>query len=181
MTLLQIAALLLLAVGVFWVIGAYQRLAALRGAVTAAWQQADDALRRRAGAVAPLIAELRGPLVGEGAALDALLTAHAQVLAAADAVRARPQLAAVTEALVKAEAAMASSLSRVLALLDLHPELKAQDGVAAPLQVLAEAMPRWDFARQLFNETAQAYDSAAVQFPTRLLTRVFGFGPAGRI
>lgn len=181
MTTLQIALLVLLAVGVFWVIGAYKRLLALRSAVSAAWQQADEALSRRGGAIAPLIGELRGRLVGEGAALDALLSAQAQVQAAADAVRAQPLLAAVTEALVKAEAATASSLSRVLALLDLHPELKEPQGVAAPLQVLAEAAPRLDFARQLFNDAAQAYDGAAEQFPTRLLTRLFGFSPAGRI
>lgn len=181
MTGWQITALGLAALLLFWALGAYKRLMALRSAVAQAWQLADEALRRRGGAVAPLVGELRGLLVNEGAALDALLSAQAQVQAAADAVRARPLLAAVTEALVKAEAAMSSSLSRVLALLDLHPELKDVEAVATELQVLGEAAPRLDFARQLFNDAAQAYDAASAQFPTRLLSRLFGLSPAGRI
>ena len=46
---------------------------------------------------------------------------------------------------------------------------------------LEELEPRLGFARQLFNDAAQAYNDAARQFPTRLLTHLFGFGTAGRL
>ena len=177
----QIAALALAAVAVFWMLGAYNRLVALRNAVGSAWQQVDEALARRGAAVAPLVAALRGPLAAEGAALDALLAGQAQVSAAADALRPRPVLALQAAALVQAEAPMASASARVLALLDLQPELRDVAEVAPLAKALRDAEPQLAFARRLFNEAVQAYNDAARQFPTRLLTRLYGFGTAGRL
>jgi LemA protein len=53
--------------------------------------------------------------------------------------------------------------------------------VAEALRALQELEPRLAFARQLFNDAAQAYNEAARQFPTRLLTHLFGFGTAGKL
>jgi LemA protein len=53
--------------------------------------------------------------------------------------------------------------------------------VAGIVRAWHEREPRLAFARQLFNDAAQTYDAALVQFPTRLLVRLFGFGPAGRL
>jgi LemA protein len=46
---------------------------------------------------------------------------------------------------------------------------------------LQAAGPRLAFTRGRFNEAVQAYNDAARQFPTRLLTRLYGFGTAGRL
>jgi LemA protein len=177
----QVAALAAAAVLVFWMVGAYNRLVALRNQVGAAWQQVDEVLQRRGETVAPLVAALRDGLVGEGAALDALLSAQAQVAAAADALRPRPVIAEAAQALTRAEALMAAASARVLALLELQAELRRAEAVAPHAQALAEAEPRLAFARQLFNDAVQAYNDAARQWPTRLLTRLFGFGTAGRL
>ncbi len=181
MTAGAIAALLVVAVLVFWMVGAYNRLVGLRNRIGSAWQQVDEALQRRGEAVAPLVAALREGLVGEGAALDALLSAQAQVAAAADGLRLRPMVADSTQALVLAEALMAAAGARVLALLDLQAELRGAEAVAPPVLALREAEPRLAFARQLFNDAVQAYNDAARQWPTRWLTRLYGFGTAGRL
>lgn len=165
----------------FWGVGAYNRLVGLRNAVGVAWAQLDEALQQRAAAVPPLVTALREGLVGEGAALDALLTAQAQVAAAADALRPRPVLAEPAQALVKAESLMAAAAARVLALLELHPELRELPEVAPSLQALREAEPRLVFRRQRFNAEAHAYNDAVRQWPTRLLARLYGFGTAGRL
>lgn len=174
-------AALLLAVGVFWTLGAYNRLVSLRNGIGQAWQTVNEALARRGDAVALLVTALRSPLASEAAALDALLTAQARAAAAAEALSARPVLAPQAEAMVRAEAAMASATARVLALLDLQPELTALDEVAQPAAALRDVEPRLVFARQLFNDAVQAYNEAVRQFPTRLLARLYGFGTAGRI
>ncbi len=176
----QIAVLLCTALLVFWMVGAYNRLVALRNQVSAAWQQVDEILQRRGAAVLPLVAALRDGLVGEGAALDALLAAQAQVAAAADAARPRPLVAEALQPVLRAEALMAAASARVMALLDLQAELRAADAVAPHAQALREAEPRLAFARQLFNDAVQAYNEAARQWPTRLLTRLYGFGTAAR-
>jgi LemA protein len=90
-------------------------------------------------------------------------------------------LADSTQALVLAEALMAAASARVLALLDLQAELRCTEAVAGPALALREAEPRLGFARQLFNDAVQAYNDAARQWPTRWLTRLYGFGTAGRL
>ena len=177
----QIALLALAAVLVFWMVGAYNRLVALRSAIGSAWLLVGEVLAKRGDAVNALVLALREPLADEHGALDALLAADAQIRAAADALRANPVAAPPAAALVAAEAAMASASSRVLALLDQHRELRADVVVAPHAALIGDSQARLIFARQLFNEAAQAYNAAARQFPTRLLTRLYGFGTAGRI
>jgi LemA protein len=53
--------------------------------------------------------------------------------------------------------------------------------VAANTRSWREADARLAFARQLFNEAAEAYNAAIALFPTRLLVPMFRFGKAGRI
>ena len=60
------------AVLVFWMVGAYNRLVALRNRIGAAWQQVHGALQRRDAVLQPLQAAIVGPLAAERGALDAL-------------------------------------------------------------------------------------------------------------
>jgi LemA protein len=64
---------------------------------------------------------------------------------------------------------------RLLALSDAQPAL------AAHAAGLRDAQQRIDFARRLFNDAVSAYNDAARQFPTRIVARLFGFGPAGTL
>jgi LemA protein len=90
-------------------------------------------------------------------------------------------VADAAQAVVRAEGLMAAASARVLALLDLQTELRGSQAVAPHAQVLRDAEPRLAFARQLFNDAVQAYNDAARQWPTRWLTRLYGFGTAGRL
>ncbi len=153
----------------------------MRTGLGAAYAQVDELLQRRGEAVRALVAALRTPLAPESGALDALMAAQAQVASAADALRARPVMASHAAALVAAESLMRSSASRVLALVEQHPALAATPDIAPPLATLHELPTRLGFARQLYNDAAATYNAAARQFPTRLLTRLYGFGTAGRL
>ena len=177
----QWASLAAAAVLVFWMVGAYNRLVALRSAIGSAFAQVDDLLQRRHEAVSALVAAVRDSMPTEQGALDAWLAAAAQVRSAADALRLRPVMAPLALALVAAESAIAAAGSRSRALLDQHPEALALPEVADSLAVLREVEPRLVFSRQLFNAAAADYNQAARQFPTQLLTRLFGFGTAGRL
>ncbi len=174
--LLALAALLM-----FWAVGAYNRLVALRNAIGAAWAKVDESLRQRAGAAEPLLAALREPLAAEQGALDALQATLADATRAAAHMAARPVVQAHAAAWVSAEAALSAAASRVFALFEHDIELRAQAAVAAPAAAWREAVTRLGFARQLFNEEAAAYNEAIAMFPTRLLAPVFRFGPAGRV
>ena len=174
----QIATLVVAALLVFWMLGAYNRLVALRNAVGAAFAQVDEVLQRRSAAVPPLVDLLRERLPEEQGALEALLASQVQVHAAAQALRVRPLAVALVEALVHAEANMASAQARVLALVEQQPALLAEAGVAPHVGTLREAAPRLVFVRQLYNDAGQAYNEAVRQVPTRWLARLYGFALA---
>jgi LemA protein len=169
------------ALGVFWMLGAYNRLVALRNDIIAAWAQVDEPLQRRAAALGPLLAALRSRLPDEHGALDAVLTAQAQLQSAADALRARPASAPRAATVVAAEAGLQAALARLLALLEQRSDLVGADDLAPHVAELRDTSQRLAFARQLFNDAVGNYNDAAHQFPTRLLSRLFGFGAAGTL
>jgi LemA protein len=169
------------ALGVFWMLGAYNRLVALRNGIIAAWAQVDEPLQRRAVALLPLVAALRAHLHDEHGTLDAVLAAQTELKSAADALRFRPAQAPRAAALAGAEATLQAALSRLLALVEQRSDLAAAEDLAAHLGALRDATQRLGFARQMFNDAVHGYNEAAHQFPTRLLSSLFGFGAAGTL
>lgn len=181
MTLNQWLLLALLAVQVFWMVGAYNRLVTLRNAIGQAWSKVDEALRQRALAAEPLLATLREPLAAEYGALDTAQAALAEVKRVATAMAARPVVAENAAAWVMAESQLSAAASRLFSLLDHNAAWGQDEGVAGHMRHWRDADARLAFARQLFNEAAAAYNDAIGLLPTRLLVPMFRFGPAGRI
>lgn len=177
----QIAVLVLAAVGVFWALGAYNRLVSMRTAVGQAWARVDEARRQRADAAHALLAALHEPLAAEHGALDALRAALSDSERAAAALTARPLLAANASAWSGAEAVLASTSARVFALVELESRLAGLPAIGVGTAGWQDAGQRLAFARQVYNEAAQAYNDAIAMFPTRLLVRGFGFESAGRL
>jgi len=179
--LIQVA---ILAILVFWVVGAYNRLMRLRNAVASAWAQVEPALAKRSEAMAQIVEIVREPLAAEAGTLQALADADLRTRQAAEAVRAARARAAEVSQWVAAEAALASPAARLRALIELQPALMQEAARAASLRPALDAWiesePRIGFARQTFNEAVQAYNHALHQWPTRLITAVFGFSGAGR-
>ena len=175
------AMLVLAAVLAFWMIGAYNRLVAMRNEIAQAWAKVQVALDQRGATVEPLGLALREPMAAEHGALDTWLAAHVESTRAATSLSARAVDKEAAQAWVTAEAALAAATSRVLALLDQHAELRAQEQVAELTTRWREAQARLPFARQLFNEAAQAYNDALVVFPTRWVAAGFKLRQAGLI
>ena len=177
----QLAALVVAAVAVFWMLGAYNRLVALRNDIGQAWATVEEALRQRSASVAALVAALRDPLAAEQGALEALLSAQGASAQATAAMAARSVAAGTAAHWVAAESALTAAASRVFALLDQHAELRSQEPVSTLVAAWGALEPRLVFRRQKFNEAAFTYNAALEQFPTRLLVPLFGFRRAGRI
>ena len=164
-----------------WMLGAHNRVTALRAVVLGAWAPVDQVLTQRGQALAALLTAAAEPLAGEAAALDAVAQAQAQVEAAQELVRRRPVDPGTVAELSKADAVLAAVLVRLLSLVDQQAPLRADEGVRQSLAQLKDAPAQLAFARQLFNQAGAAYNSATQQFPTRLLGSVFRFGGAGKL
>ncbi|WP_348753679.1 LemA family protein [uncultured Aquincola sp.] len=174
LTLLAVGAIL-----IFWMVGAYNRIVALRNRVVQAWAQVDEPLRRRKDLLAALMPVLAEAWPAEQGAVEAVNAAQLQLTLATDAMRAKPVLAAAAERLVQADRHLAAALVRVRALADQDAELKARDDVRDRLAELREVELRLAFGRQLFNDAVQACNEAAHQWPTRLLVKLYGFEDTG--
>jgi LemA protein len=177
--------LVLLAVLLAWVVGAYNRMVRLRTAIVSAWEQIVAALVKRSEAMAAVADAVRESMSAEIATLQALADADARQRAAADGVRqARARIADVS-LWVGAEAGLASPASRLRALIELQPALILESDkgpeLAAALAAWREAEPRIQFARQGFNDAVDLYNKAIHQVPTRLIASPLGFRSAGRV
>lgn len=181
MSTTQWAALAVVAVLLFWMVGGYNRLMSLRNRIGQAFVQLAEALARRTQAVPPLARSLADKLPGEQAAAEALLAALAQHDAAVAAARREVTSLAAMSRLVSAEGELAAALLRVQALLDRRGDVAALPEVQAALAALHEADARITFTRQLFNDAVLAYNDARAVFPTRLLARLYGLDSAAAL
>lgn len=165
----------------FWVVGAYNRLMRHRNALAAAWGQIDDLLTRRAAALQPLMALLQEPMAAEAKTLAALQQALERQQQAARAVRSRPSAAAALQAWVVVEGELASPMARLSALVEQHAELASSEAVKPLRDQLAELASRLSYARQAYNDVAETYNAAVEEFPTRVLTPLFGFQTTAKV
>lgn len=162
-----------------WMLGAYNRLTALRSAIISAWGPLEAALQARAAAFDVLLAHAAGPLAGERAALDAVAAAQAQLGLAIDSLRRRPLASGDAAELAKADAVLVAVSQRLRALVGQEPALRGQPEAAAALDALRDLDGRLQFGRQAYNEAVARHNQALGQFPTRLLGPVFRFEPGG--
>ncbi len=172
--------LLLLVLGL-WMLGAYNRVTALRAAILTAWGQVDAALAARGRALAELLALADEPLSAERTALEMVGNALTQLAAAIDAARRRPAHHEPVAALAKADAVLVAFSVRLLALVEHDSALRGHAAAQTTLAALRESQPQLAFARQTFNAAGQRYNEALQQFPTRLLVPVFRLEPAGQL
>lgn len=167
-----------LALLVFWAVGAYNRLMRLKNAIARAFGPLDVQLKKRLVLIAGLVdAAAKYPAL-EADVLQAVTLACHQARSAGDAVRSRPTQAKAVSALSAAEAALDRCLEALFALVEAHAKLKADDTLKALADALTSTDTTVTFARQAYNDAARNYNSAQGEFPALLLARLFGFGPS---
>ena len=177
MSMLTIVFLALLAVLVFWAVGAYNRLVRLKNTIANAFGQIDVQLKRRYDLIPKLVDAASKHLQHEQATLEAVITARNQARSASDAVCNRPGKAQAVIALAVAEQAFDGGLGHLFALVETYPDLKADQTFRDLSEELTGTDNKLDFARQAYNDAVVDYNKAQGQFPALLLASIFGFGP----
>ena len=79
------------------------------------------------------------------------------------------------EAYQKAQGAVGSALSRLLAVTENYPELKANENFQTLQAQLEGTENRISVERRKFNEVAKAYNTSIRRFPRNILAGMFGF------
>jgi LemA protein len=157
--------LLLVAAIVVWAITAYNGLIQLKGDTLNAWKQIDVQLKRRHDLIPNLVNAVRGAMDFERETLEAVIQARNQAV--------KMQTDALPTGGVKqlaaAEAQLSAALSRLNVVVERYPELKATGNIGQLQEELTSTENRVAFARQLYNDTATAYNVRQAQFPWNLL------------
>ena len=78
------------------------------------------------------------------------------------------------------QGSMTSALSRLLAVFERYPELKANENYKELMNSLDRVEKRIKVERDRFNESITPYNSLIRQFPNNLLAGVFGFDKKAR-
>ena len=181
MTPVELAAITVAAVLVFWAVGAYNRLVRLKNTIANAFGQIDVQLKHRYELIANLVEAAKKYLSHERETLEAVVNARNQAKAASDAVRSRPANALAVTTLAAAEQTLSSSLGNLFALDKAFPDLKGDQTIRELSQELLSTENKVDFARQAFNDAVLDYNNAQGQFPAVLIAKLFSFAPAAML
>jgi LemA protein len=158
--------IVILVVAVLFAIGAYNRLVSLRNQVQNAWKQIDVQLKRRHDLIPNLINTVKGAMSFERETLEAVVAARNSAIAASNS--------GSVPATAAAETQLTGALSRLLAVVEAYPDLKATGNVAQLQEELTATENKIGFARQLYNDTATQYNTAQQTFPTMLFAGIAG-------
>ena len=168
----------LVVVLVAWVIGLYNGLVVLKNRFKNAFAQIDVQLRRRYDLIPNLVETAKGYMAHERETLTAVTEARNIAASAAKALAAAPGDAGASAAFAKAESGLAGVLSRLMAVVERYPELKADGQMSRVMEELSSTENRIAFARQAYNDSVTEYNTKREIFPTSIIAGVFNFAPA---
>jgi LemA protein len=146
------------------VVGSYNGLVAKSESVETALSQIDNQLQRRNDLIPNLVETVKRYAAHEEEIFTGVAEARAQ-LAGAGTVAERAE----------ADAAVNSALSRLLAIAENYPDLKANQNFIQLQDELAGTENRIATARRDYNEVARSYNTSVRRFPTNILAGIFGF------
>src|SRR5574344_440335 len=168
----------ILVIAVAWIIGLYNGLVVLKNRFKNAFAQIDVQLKRRYDLIPNLVETAKGYLAHERETLTAVTEARTVAASAARAAAAVPGDLAASAAFAKAETGLAGMLSRLMAVVEQYPDLKADQQMARVSEELSSTENRIAFARQAYNDAVTEYNTKREGFPSSLVAGAFNFAPA---
>jgi LemA protein len=136
-------------------IAQYNRLIRLDITVSEALSQIEVQLKRRADLIPNLVETVKGYAKHEQATFDAVVTARAKATTASTV----PDMAA-------ADGALTQALRGLLAVAEAYPDLKASTNFLSLQEELSTTENKVAFARQFYNDTVRALNTAVKTIPT---------------
>src|SRR6266700_1440955 len=152
--LLFIGAVVLIGVFILpFVIGGYNALVTLRNRYKNAYSQIDVQLKRRYDLIPNLVETAKGYLQHERGTLEAVITARNA------AVSANPGDASAMKEISSAESELSGVMSRLFALAEAYPNLKANTTMMSLMEELTSTENKVSFARQAYNDAVMTYNT----------------------
>lgn len=156
--------LLILVVLLVYVIGTYNALVQLRNRVRDQWSQIDIQLKRRFDLIPNLVETVKGYMSHEKDTLKEIVEA-----------RNTYTTATTHEDAVKADTELTKSISKLFALAEAYPDLKANENFNSLQAELSETEDKISTARQFYSDTVLKYNDKIQMFPSSIVAGIFGF------
>lgn len=159
---------ILIIVGVLLIVAAvvrcYNGMVVLRNRVENQGAQIEVQLKRRADLIPNLIETTKGYASYEQQTLTQVTELRSKVLSATSPAES-----------YKAGEALGHEVSRMLAIGEKYPELKADTNFLQLQKELADTEDKIVKARQFYNDTVTKYNTAIMMFPRSVFAGMFGF------
>lgn len=152
----------------------YNQFQSLDEEAKASWSEVLNQYQRRADLVPNLVATVKGYAEHE----EKVLTEVAEARSKVGSLQVTPELLNDPEAFAKFQAAqgqLTSALSRLMAVAESYPNLKADQGFRDLQAQLEGTENRVTVARNRYIETIKNYNIAVRSFPNNLTAMMFGY------
>jgi LemA protein len=165
-------------IAIVFVAGAYNGLVTLRNRYKNAYAQIDVQLKRRYDLIPNLVETAKGYLQHERGTLESVIAARNAAATANTRAAQNPGDANAMKEISSAETALSGAMSRLFALAEAYPNLKANTTMMSLMEELSSTENRVSFARQAYNDAVMSYNTRREIFPTNIIAGMFNFAPA---
>ena len=156
--------LIIVAVIIFWIIGAYNSLVTLKQRVKNAWSQIDVQLQRRFDLIPNLVETVKGYTTHE----ESVLTKVTDL---------RTSWANASTVHEKAELSneLSNTLKTIMAVSENYPDLKASQNFSELQEELQNTENKISYSRQFYNDIVTKYNTKLEVFPSNIIASMFHF------
>ena len=161
------------AVLVIYCVSSYNSLVTQEETVGTAWSNVENQYQRRSDLIPNLANPVKGYAAHEKETFDADVSARAK--ATQTTVSIDDLTPEKMEAYQRAQGEVGSALSRLLAVTENYPELKANENFQTLQAQLEGTENRISVERRNFNDVAREYNTSIRRFPKNIFAGMFGF------
>lgn len=156
--------LIIIVLLVLYIISTYNNLVGLRNKVKDQWAQIDVQLKRRFDLIPNLVETVKGYASHEKGTLEAVVKARNEYLSSD-----------TPEDKMKANDDLNKVVTKLFALAEAYPELKADTSFRELQTTLTETEDKISYARQFYNDVAMKYNNKIEMFPSNIVAGMFNF------
>ncbi|MFC1771407.1 LemA family protein [Candidatus Margulisiibacteriota bacterium] len=149
----------------FWFFSARNSFVIMEENISAAWAQVENQLQRRYDLIPNLVKTVKGYAKHEKEVFENIANARSK-LAGANSVSDK----------IQASQRMESALSRLLAVVENYPNLKANQNFTRLMDELAGSENRLSVERRRYNESVKVFNRSIRLFPKSFVASMLGLG-----
>lgn len=159
----------------FWFRSSYNGMVNMSETVASQWSNVENQYQRRLDLIPNLVNTVKGYAAHEQQTLEDVVKARAK------ATQTQINFEQLDEATLKKlnniQGELSSALSRLMAISESYPDLKANQNFLELQAQLEGTENRIAVERRKFNETVKSYNAYIRQFPKNMIAGMFGFVP----